>query len=71
LLYSDLSKTLRQKIDVNWGSFIKLKTKNFEEDYCVVQELGRGAFGTVSKVMLRSTKLMRAMKSIKKSSLIK
>ena len=64
-------RRLTQKIYMNWGSFIKIKAKNFEEDYCVVQELGRGAFGTVSKVMLRSTKLMRAMKSIKKSSLIK
>lgn len=61
----------RQKIEVNWGSFIKLKNKNFELDYQVVQELGSGAFGTVSKVMLRTTKLARAMKSIKKSSLIK
>lgn len=62
----------KEKIDVRWEDFIKLKSKNVKSDYELMQELGRGAFGTVSKVRMKnSNKLLRAMKSIKKSSLIK
>lgn len=61
----------RLKIDVRWQEFIKFKQRNVKFDYEVLQEMGRGAFGSVSKVFLKDSQLLRAMKSIKKSSLIK
>jgi calcium-dependent protein kinase len=41
------------------------------ENYKVGQILGEGAFGQVCKVIHKSTGMVRAMKTLKKSSLIK
>lgn len=58
-------------IKIKWNSFIKLKKKNFLEDYVVLKEIGKGGFGTVSKVQAKYSGVMRAAKKIKKSSLAK
>lgn len=58
-------------IKIKWNSFIKLKKKNYLDDYVVIKEIGKGGFGTVSKVQAKYTGVMRAAKKIKKSSLAK
>lgn len=59
------------RIAVDWGSFIKLKQKNFINNYRIIRELGRGGYGVVYRVQMKSSDTQRAMKSIKKSSLFK
>lgn len=51
--------------------FIHLKQGNISEEYKIGETLGEGAFGHVSKVTHKSTLMVRAMKCIKKTSLIK
>ncbi len=46
-----------------------MKTKNYLDEYTVVKQIGRGGFGTVSKVVAKFTGVLRAAKKIKKSSL--
>lgn len=48
-----------------------MKKKNYLEDYTVVKEIGKGGFGSVSKVKAKHTGLFRAAKKIKKSHLAK
>jgi serine/threonine protein kinase len=46
-----------------------MKKKNYLEDYTVINQIGKGGFGIVSKVQARYTGVIRAAKKIKKSSL--
>lgn len=59
------------KVVVQWNQFIKIKSKNYLEDYMQIKEIGRGSFGTVSKVCKKNRKLYRAAKIIKMSSVNK
>lgn len=56
---------------MDWGSFIKLRQKNYVSSYRIIKELGRGGYGVVYRVQMKNSELQRAMKSIKKSSLLK
>jgi hypothetical protein len=59
------------EIKVKWNQFIKMKKRNYLEDYSVLKEIGRGGFGCVHKVKGRYTGLYRAAKRIKKAQLKK
>jgi len=48
-----------------------MRKKNYLNDYLLVKEIGRGGFGTVSKVKTKYTGVYRAAKKIKKSALDK
>jgi hypothetical protein len=52
---------------VNWHSFVKIKKKNYLEDYVFLKEIGKGAFGSVLKVKMKYGGLLRAAKVIKSS----
>jgi hypothetical protein len=54
-----------RKIGVNWNSFVKIKKKNYLEDYVFVRELGKGAYGSVVKLKMKYGGMMRAAKVIK------
>lgn len=54
-----------RKIGVNWNSFVKIKKKNYLEDYAFVRELGKGAYGSVVKIKMKYGGMMRAAKVIK------
>ena len=44
---------------------------NYLEEYVVLQEIGKGGFGTVNKVRAKFTGVIRAAKKIKKSNMCK
>jgi serine/threonine protein kinase len=46
-----------------------MKGKNYLDDYEILCEIGRGAFGKVNKVRSKYTGIVRAAKKIKKSGL--
>jgi calcium-dependent protein kinase len=58
-----------EEIKVKWNSFIKMKKRNYLDDYVIMKEIGRGGFGKVNKVRSKYTGLYRAAKKIKKSTL--
>jgi len=60
-----------EEIKVKWNTFIKMKKRNYLEDYSVLKEIGRGGFGCVHKVKARYTGIYRAAKRIKKGQLSK
>ena len=61
-------KTLNyNKVGVNWNNFIKIKKKNYLEDYAFIKEIGRGAYGSVNKIKNKHGGLMRAAKIVKSS----
>lgn len=59
------------EIKVKWNSFIKMKKKNYLDDYIIIKEIGRGGFGKVNKVRSKYTGIFRAAKKIKKCTLAK
>lgn len=59
------------RILVQWSSFIKIKKKNYLEDYIHIKEIGEGAFGTVSKIKMKYGGMFRAAKVVKMSALAK
>lgn len=58
-------KLEKNRIGVNWNSFIKIKKKNYLEDYVFIKEIGRGAYGSVQKIRMKYGGLFRAAKVIK------
>lgn len=66
-----MEETVSEEIKIKWNSFIKMKKKNYLEEYIVIKEIGKGGFGTVSKVKAKYTGVLRAAKKIKKSALAK
>jgi hypothetical protein len=50
---------------------VKIKKKNYLEDYIFIKEIGRGAFGSVVKIKMKYGGLMRAAKIIKYSAIMK
>ncbi|CAK62290.1 unnamed protein product (macronuclear) [Paramecium tetraurelia] len=61
------SLTIRMGVEL----FVNLKKGSLNKVYTIGQVLGQGAFGKVCKVTHKTTGLIRAMKQIKKSELIK
>jgi hypothetical protein len=66
-------KKLQQfsKIAVQWNAFVKIKKKNYLEDYIFIKEIGKGAYGYVSKIKMKYGGLLRAAKVIKSESIAK
>jgi calcium-dependent protein kinase len=50
---------------------VKIKKKNYLEDYVFLKEIGKGAFGCVLKVKMKYGGLQRAAKVIKSSLIVK
>ena len=59
------------EIKVKWNDFIKMKERNYLDDYEIIRQIGRGGFGKVNKVRSKYTGIYRAAKKIKKSNLDK
>ena len=68
-------KSIRQedigfkKVKVSWNNFIKLKRKRFTDDYIIQKKIGKGANGTVYKVLMKNGNACRAAKKINKEEL--
>ena len=58
-----------KKIKVKWDQFIKMKRRLFTDDYKIINEIGRGGFGCVYRVMMKSGNIFRAAKKISKDQL--
>jgi len=65
ILCLEEKKFEKNRIGVNWNSFIKIKKKNYLEDYVFIKEIGRGAYGSVLKIKMKYGGLFRAAKVIK------
>jgi calcium-dependent protein kinase len=46
-----------------------MKKKNFQDDYQVITQIGKGGYGTIYKVQAKYTGVLRAAKIIKKTTL--
>src|SRR5690242_13146842 len=63
-------KSSGDKIKIATRNLIKeSKPSQIDENYKVLNKLGKGAFGTVYKVVEKSTGFIKAMKVIKKESI--
>ena len=62
-------KLEQRKIGVNWNSFVKIKKKNYLEDYIFMKQIGKGAFGEVTKLKMKYGGMLRAAKIIKSSTI--
>ncbi|CAD8066872.1 unnamed protein product [Paramecium sonneborni] len=60
-----------QKLHINIDIFVQLKKGQISDHYITGKVLGEGAFGKVWKVTHKKTKLDRAMKQLKKTSILK
>lgn len=56
---------------MQWNSFIKIKKKSYLQDYIFIKEIGKGAYGAVSKIKMKYGGLLRAVKIIKSADIIK
>lgn len=56
---------MKNKIAVQWHSFVKIKAKNYLEDYIFMKEIGHGAYGVVIKIKMKYGGFLRAAKLIK------
>lgn len=65
LLFEEEQRMELKKIGVNWNSFVKIKKKNYLEDYVFVKEVGKGAYGSVVKIKMKYGGMLRAAKLIK------
>ena len=50
--------------------FVKTNTENVKDEYIIKETLGEGAFGKVYKVIHKRSGFVRALKTIKKNSVI-
>jgi calcium-dependent protein kinase len=57
------------RILVQWSSFVKIKKKNYLDDYIFIKNIGVGAFGAVSKIKMKYGGLYRAAKKVKTSAI--
>jgi hypothetical protein len=71
ILFEEEKKSNFSRIGVNWQSFIKIKKKNYLEDYIFIKEIGKGAFGSVLKIKMKYGGLFRAAKVIKSALISK
>lgn len=60
-----------ERITIDWNAFVKIKKKNYLEDYVFIKEIGRGAYGTISKIKMKYGGIPRAAKTIKSSAIIR
>ena len=67
ILSEEEKKLQSRKIGVNWNSFVKIKKKNYLEDYVFMKEIGKGAYGSVIKIMMKYGNMLRAAKIVKSS----
>jgi calcium-dependent protein kinase len=51
--------------------FVSTKSENVKDEYIIKETLGEGAFGKVYKVVHKRSGFVRALKTIKKNSVIK
>lgn len=70
ILIEEEKKLEHNRIGVNWHSFVKIKKKNYLEDYVFLKEIGKGAYGCVLKVKMKYGGLLRAAKVIKSSLIV-
>lgn len=56
----------KSSLNFDKKNFINMKTKNLFEDYEVKDKLGEGSYGCVYKAIHKKTKLIRAVKAIKR-----
>ena len=67
MICSQQKKQMKVSVDI----FVSLKKGSFSLQYNIGEVLGEGAYGKVWKVTHKTTKIMRAMKSIKKSTVLR
>jgi serine/threonine protein kinase len=53
------------RIMVQWNRFVKIKNKNYLDDYVFIKEIGMGTFGVVAKIQMKYGGLFKAAKIIK------
>lgn len=63
--------TDKEGLKINKSDFILVNSGKFRDYYQLGQVLGTGAFGEVRKCVSRTSKLIRAVKIIKKESMSK
>ncbi|CAD8142780.1 unnamed protein product [Paramecium pentaurelia] len=71
ILEQQSAQKKEHKLNVNIDIFVQLKKGQISDHYITGQVLGEGAFGKVWKVTHKKSKLDRAMKQLKKSSILK
>ena len=57
---------LRSKLSISSENFVVCRVGNFVQHYTVTAKIGEGSFGSVYRVLHRSLRLERALKTIKK-----
>lgn len=56
-------------VKVKWDHFIKMKRRQFLDDYKILTEIGRGGYGSVYRVVMKNGNILRAAKKISKNKL--
>ena len=56
-------------VKVKWDHFIKMKRRQFLDDYKILTEIGRGGYGSVYRVIMKNGNILRAAKKISKNKL--
>ena len=64
---ASVEKVNSEQISVKWDQFTKMKKKNYLEDYIFIKEIGKGAYGVVSKIKMKYGNFCRSAKVIKSS----
>jgi calcium-dependent protein kinase len=61
----------KSTIRIGTEMFVMIQDGNFNDRYIELEVIGEGAYGKVCKVIHKPTELIRAMKAIKKSNVVK